>query len=318
MLAHTLSETASGPARHLRQARALLGAPRDTARQAITLAAGLSSLRGLLGASTARSLNGPLRAERQWVQARGSLADVKTIRRALGGTVNDVLLAAVSGGFRALLQDVANPYPRADRAHARAALAAHTKRPRDSRQPRLGAVRRAARRPAGPRRAAARDHDQLDALKRSGQAVAGSALTQLSGLAPPPLVALGARALTACLNIACRPSPPTFPAPSSRSTCAAGGCSRTSPYVPLALDVRIGVAICSYDGTLGFGITGDGKHATDIPTLADGIEHELAQLLERATPTRPPGPRAPRAQVDPRRGPFADRLTRSRAPRPRS
>ena len=66
------------------------------------------------------------------------------------------------------------------------------------------------------------------------------------------------------------------------------------PYVPLALDVRIGVAICSYDGTLGFGITGDGKHATDIPTLADGIEHELAQLLDRATPTRPPAPARPR------------------------
>ena len=61
------------------------------------------------------------------------------------------------------------------------------------------------------------------------------------------------------------------------------------PYVPLALDVRIGVAICSYDGTLGFGVTGDGQHATDIPILAGGIEHELAQLLDRATPTAPPG-----------------------------
>jgi diacylglycerol O-acyltransferase / wax synthase len=60
------------------------------------------------------------------------------------------------------------------------------------------------------------------------------------------------------------------------------------PYVPLALDVRIGVAICSYDGTLGFGVTGDGEHATDIPTLADGVEHGLARLLDRATPTRPP------------------------------
>jgi len=78
---------------------------------------------------------------------------------------------------------------------------------------------------------------------------------------------------------------------SRASTCrAAGRLSPTLllelfPYVPLALDVRIGVAICSYDGTLGFGITGDGEHATDIPTLADGIEHELAQLLNRATPT---------------------------------
>ena len=111
VLAHTLCERASGPARHLRQARALLRAPGDTARRAIALAAGLSSLRGLLGASTAQSLNGPLRAERQWVNARGSLADVKTIRRALGGTVNDVLLAAVSGGFRALLLHRGEPVP---------------------------------------------------------------------------------------------------------------------------------------------------------------------------------------------------------------
>jgi diacylglycerol O-acyltransferase len=47
VLAHTLSERASGPARHLREARALLGAPGDTARRAITLAAGLSSTRVL-------------------------------------------------------------------------------------------------------------------------------------------------------------------------------------------------------------------------------------------------------------------------------
>ena len=103
VLAHTLSELGSGPVRQLRAARALLGAPGETARRAIALAGGVSSLRGLLGASTAHSLNGPLRAERQWVQARARLADVKAIRCVLGGTVNDVLLAGVSGGFRALL-----------------------------------------------------------------------------------------------------------------------------------------------------------------------------------------------------------------------
>ena len=133
----------------------------------------------------------------------------------------------------------------------------------------------------------------LDALKRSGQAVAGSALTQLSGLAPPPLVALGARALTRLPQHRMQTVTTNIPGPQQPQYVCGRRMLEIFPYVPLALDVRIGVAICSYDGTLGFGITGDGKHATDIPTLADGIEHELAQLLDRATPTRPPAPARP-------------------------
>jgi diacylglycerol O-acyltransferase / wax synthase len=126
----------------------------------------------------------------------------------------------------------------------------------------------------------------LDALKRSGQAVAGSALTQLSGLAPPPLVALGARALVRLPQRRLQTVTTNIPGPQQPQYLCGRRMLEIFPYVPLALDVRIGVAICSYDGTLGFGITGDGKHGTDIPTLANGIEHELAQLLHRATRTR--------------------------------
>jgi diacylglycerol O-acyltransferase / wax synthase len=287
VLAHTLSETAAGPARHVRHARALVGAPRDTARQAIALAAGLSSLRGLLGASTAGSLNGPLRAERQWVQARASLADVKTIRRALGGTVNDVLLAAVSGGFRALLLGRGEPLPPELVVRTLVPLSLRTHDARGIPDNRVSAL--FAKLPVGLQDPVERLHAitiELDALKRSGQALAGSALTQLSGLAPPPLLALGARALTRLPQHRLQTITTNIPGPQQPQYLCGRRMLEIFPYVPLALDVRIGVAICSYDGTLGFGITGDGKHATDIPTLADGIEHELAYLLHRTTPTR--------------------------------
>ena len=46
--------------------------------------------------------------------------------------------------------------------------------------------------------------------------------------------------------------------------------------------MRIGVAIFSYDGKLGFGITGDYDAAPDIGVLARGIEDGLAELLKRA------------------------------------
>jgi len=295
VLAHTLSERASGPARHLRQARALLGAPGDTARRAITLAAGVSSLRGLVGASTARSLNGPLRAERQWVQARGRLADAKTIRRALGGTVNDVLLAAVSGGFRALLLRRGEPLPPELMVRTLVPLSLRTQDARGIPGNRVSAL--FAELPVGLQDPVERLHAitiELDALKRSGQAIAGSTLTQLSGLAPPPLVALGARALARLPQRRVQTVSTNIPGPQQPQYLCGRRMLEIFPYVPLALDVRIGVAICSYDGTLGFGITGDGEHATDIPTLADGIEHELARLLDRATPTRPPAPACPR------------------------
>ena len=54
------------------------------------------------------------------------------------------------------------------------------------------------------------------------------------------------------------------------------------PYLPLALEVRLGIAICSYDGMLRFGITGDGDDASDIEILARGITHTLEELPQRA------------------------------------
>src|SRR5205814_1659419 len=47
----------------------------------------------------APGLNGPIGPHRRWSWARGSLADVKEIREAFGGTVNDVVLAVITRGF---------------------------------------------------------------------------------------------------------------------------------------------------------------------------------------------------------------------------
>ena len=54
------------------------------------------------------------------------------------------------------------------------------------------------------------------------------------------------------------------------------------PYVPLAGHVRLGVAIFSYDGALGFGVTGDYDRAPDIGILCRGIERSMATLVDAA------------------------------------
>jgi diacylglycerol O-acyltransferase / wax synthase len=59
------------------------------------------------------SLNVPIGARRRVRAVRADLAQIKAIKRELGGTVNDVILAAVTGGLRTLLLERNEPPPSA-------------------------------------------------------------------------------------------------------------------------------------------------------------------------------------------------------------
>ena len=68
----------------------------DTVRAATRLAPALWPAAG-------SSLTGPIGRQRRYTWSRTSLSQIKAIKRELGGTVNDVVLAAISSGFRDLL-----------------------------------------------------------------------------------------------------------------------------------------------------------------------------------------------------------------------
>ncbi len=64
---------------------------------------GLAGSARRLAVPAASSLNGPIGPHRRWSRARLSLTEIKEIRRASDVTVNDVVLACVTAGFRDLL-----------------------------------------------------------------------------------------------------------------------------------------------------------------------------------------------------------------------
>ncbi len=74
-----------------------------SAREAVEIGRGLANLSQIAGPGPSTSLNGPIGPHRRWDWARSRLSDVKQIRDAHGGTVNDVVLAAITRGFRDLL-----------------------------------------------------------------------------------------------------------------------------------------------------------------------------------------------------------------------
>jgi diacylglycerol O-acyltransferase / wax synthase len=227
----------------------------------------------------ADSLNGPIGPHRRWSWANASLEEVKEIRAAFGGTVNDVVLCAITKGFRDLLlrrgERVAGKVVRAlvpvsVRRESEKGL--YNNRVSglfpglpvgiDSPLARLNAIR-----------------EQMDRFKRSGQAVAGDVLTQLSGFAPPMLLAVSLRLAFHAQQRLVQTVTTNVPGPQFPLYAAGRKMLYAYPYVPIAGSVRIGIAIFSYLGGLNFGVTGDYDSVRDIEVLTRGIESGIAELL---------------------------------------
>jgi hypothetical protein len=120
---------------------------------------------------------------------------------------------------------------------------------------------------------------QLQGLKDSREAVAGEALTSLSGFAPPMLLALGMRLAGRLQQRNINTGTTNVPGPQFPLYAAGRRMVKIYPYVPLFGQVRMAVAIFSYDGQVNFGLTGDYDRAADLDVLRDGIEEGMRKLL---------------------------------------
>jgi len=227
------------------------------------------------------SLTGSIGPHRRWVRTRASLDDIKTVRQAFGGTVNDVVLAAVTRGFRELLLDRGEPVEN----RTVTTLIPVSMRTTDAREVmdnRVSAVY--ARLPVGiddpiERLGAIREH--MDQLKRSHEIDASVAVVGFGGVAPPVVAAAVARALVHAQEfvqtVATNVPGPQFP------LYACGRRMREAyPYVQIAGHIRIGVAIWSYCGDMYFGITGDWDGAPDIDKVALGIDLGFEDMCKEA------------------------------------
>jgi diacylglycerol O-acyltransferase / wax synthase len=233
-------------------------------------------------ARSAKSLNGPIGVHRRWSWAEVELADVKVIRESLGGTVNDVVLATVTSGFRDLLlsrgEEVEGTVVR-----TLVPVSMRSEQERGRFNNRVAGF--LANLPVGiadPVARLADVRDQMEVLKESGQAMAGDALTRLSGFAPPTLLALGARLMARTPQRIVQTVATNVPGPRIPLFMLSRRLLYSYPYVPVMGSVRISVGIFSYGGLLAYGITGDYDSVTDIDVLRSGIEAGATELLAAA------------------------------------
>jgi diacylglycerol O-acyltransferase / wax synthase len=279
LVAHSVAGRAASPYEAVQSAVSAARGPGRVARQLADTTRGLVNLRSLLNPRRVSSLNGPIGPHRRWDWARARLVDIGRIREGHGGTVNDVVLAAITNGFRELLlwrgetvegRVIRTLVPVSVRAEAERGTynnkvsAMFAELPVELEDPveRLDSL-----------------HEQLQQLKQSGQAVAAERLTALGGFAPAMLLALAGRVASRLPQSSVNTVTTNVPGPQHPLYLAERRMLEAFPFVPLAGWVRVGVAIFSYDGEINFGVTGDRDTAPDIGVLCRGIEHGVAQLL---------------------------------------
>lgn len=280
LLAEALRERLFSPREIVRGLRSAVRTPGRVLDSARALVSGSGSLARLATRNDV-GLNGPIGPHRRWGWARTTLAEVKQVRSALGGTVNDVVLAVISKGFRELLLS---------RGQSLEGRVVRTLVPVSVRREgeqgiynnRVSAM--FAELPVGiedPVKRLEVVRAQMEHLKEKKQAVAAEVLTSLSGFAPAVLLALGGRVFARLNQHNVQTVTTNVPGPQQPMYAAGRRMLHAMPYVPLAGSVRIGVAIFSYAGELSFGVTGDYDTAPDLDVLCHGIEEGMEELLKR-------------------------------------
>ncbi len=279
LIAYSARHRVRDPAAQLRFA---LRAPTEVLRAVAGGARALAAAAPAMRPATS-SLTGAIGPHRVWSWANVSLAAVKEVRSGLGGTVNDVVLTLIAGGYRRLLEERGEAIASDGVVRTMVPVSVRAPGERGEYNNRVSAV--FAKLPVGiedPAERLANLREQMDGIKSSKQAVAGDALAQLSGFAPPLLLALGSRVATRSARLNMDTATTNVPGPQLPLHTLDRKLLASYPYVPIVGTIRIVVAIFSYDGELYFGVTGDLDHASDVDVLTAGIEADLKGLLDRA------------------------------------
>jgi diacylglycerol O-acyltransferase len=286
LLTSALADAFSHPVQQFTSMPTLSNAVRavkEVAEQSRTIASTVPSLAKQAITPTARSLNGQIGPHRRWAWTDGTVAEFKAVRKAFGGTVNDVILTAITGGFRDLLESrgelsseklvVRSMVPvSVRRANQKGAMnnqvsAVFVDLPVGEPDPvnRLSSIR-----------------GQMDEYKKTMQAVDAPSIIALGDFVAPALLSLGVRAALQAGQMWCQAVTTNVPGPRVPLYVLGRRMATATAYVPIAGGTRCSIGIFSYLNTMTFGINADFDAFPDIDVLSGGIRAGIEELLALA------------------------------------
>ncbi|MEN8159345.1 MAG: wax ester/triacylglycerol synthase family O-acyltransferase [Myxococcota bacterium] len=280
-----LAHRATLPARAMGAGIRALGKPIESLREARRTATAVGhTLTAAGGSASPTPLNDPIGPYRRFDWLSMDRASLNEVRERFGATLNDVVLAIVSGAMRSFL---ARRGLDVDRIDFRAMVPV-SRRTEDERG-KLGnrVISLVAKLPVGepdPSRRVVRVCEAMGDLKQSDLAEGNDAMMAFADASLTTLVAQFARfaARARAYNMVVT----NVPGPRDGLELLGARLSELYPLVPLFSNQALGIALFTYDGQLFWGLNADWDAVPDLHEVVDFLAEELA-LLRKAEGVKP-------------------------------
>lgn len=272
-----------------------IGVAEDALRVVGTLGGRLGAVAGALS-NRRTAPDSPFNVEpgeqRRVVLVRTALKDYRRVRRVHGGTVNDVILATLTGAIRAWLMTRGEPVGQGRKIKALVPMSVIDE---ELEPTSLGSqvVGHRLSLPVGEQSPVVRLHQVSYALRahsETGRAVAADRIAGVAGFAPTTFHALGSRVSaeeSQGVNLVITNVPgPQFP-----MYLAGAEMVETYPVPPLQRGFGASVGVTSYDGGVYYGISADRDALPDIDVFGQCVREALDELVDSASDSRPRAPR---------------------------
>ena len=289
LLAEALIERVNISREVARGVKATINAPLSVAGKLGSALSGLGALTSAgMKVAPGTPFNVRIGPHRRFTWVTAELAEFKAIRRALGGTVNDVILTVVAGALGRYMRLHGHD---TDGVVLRVLVPISVRA--DIERGALGNRVSAMWVPlpvglTDPIDTFSEICEATAELKESGQAVGAQVLTGISGYAPSTILhqALRLQAHQRLFNLVVT----NVPGPQRPLYLLGRELRAVYPMVPLAQNTALGIAIMSYNGQLDFGLVSDYDALADLEAVADELRASIEEIAAIATVDGSPAP----------------------------
>lgn len=284
LLLDAVSETVQRPGELVENVRAAVSDAAATVDKFTDAVGGLATaVRALIRPAPAGPLNTHVSGGRVFAVVRTRLEDYRRVRDRHGGTVNDIVLAAITGALREWLVSRGENVVPATTLRALVPMAvlepgvefSSAGLVNNQLEPHLVDL------PVGEPNPVLRLQHISHAMRAytdSRPSVAARAMLKVGGFAPATMHSLAARTAGSfsgrIFNLVITNSPgPQMPLYAGRAKM-----TEMYPVIPLARNQALAIGVTSYHGGVYFGLNGDRKAVSDVGVLASMVEESLSEL----------------------------------------
>jgi diacylglycerol O-acyltransferase len=292
LLAGAVNDSVRRPQQAVDTVRSGLADVRDTSARAARSLGGIARIaRTAAGTPASSPFNQQAGEHRRFMMIATDLDDYRKVRSTLARddaaltiTVNDVVLATLTGALRSWLMQRGDPV--APGSLIRTLVPVSVRLPEHETRPAAIGTRVSSLLvdlPTGEPSPAMRVHQvayQTKAHRDAGQAIDAPSLMAMTGFAPPTLHSLGARVASGLSRRLFHLVVTNVPGPQHPLYLDGARMTSSYPVVPLTRGQVLSVGLTSYDGGVYYGLNADRDAMPDLEVVGQCIRDALAELLE--------------------------------------